>query len=267
MNDIVEANKNQRMYGIDELERMAVAVASSKLFGMKSKEEAFVLMLIAQAEGQHPATITQDYDIIQGKPARKTNSVLARYQASGGVVAWETLTDQEARAKFTHKSSGSVTINWTLEMARRAGLGEKDVWKKFPRAMLRSRVIAEGVRASFPAAIGGMLVVEEAQDIPVLDITSDAKPTVEMPTGKTDSAAIRVPTPTEGQVLDVDANTGEVIKPMTDGQRKMLRAKMNNAALTDIDLKAKFGRVLDDESWVFSEFAAVQAWVSNPAGE
>jgi hypothetical protein len=153
-------------YPIDALERMAQAIAKSNLFGMKSQEQALALMLTAQAEGQHPATITQDYDIIQGRPARKTHSVLARFQHAGGKVEWLELTDKKARASFSHRSGGTLEIEWTLEMATKAGLAGKDNWKHYPRAMLRSRCIAEGIRAVFPGAIGGMLVAEEAQDLP-----------------------------------------------------------------------------------------------------
>lgn len=153
-------------YPIDTLERMAGAVAKSGLFGMKSPEQALALMLVAQAEGQHPATVTQDYDIIQGRPARKTHSVLARFQQAGGTVQWHELTDTKARATFLHRSGGSLEIEWTFQMASKAGLTNKDNWKHYPRAMLRARCIAEGIRAVFPAAIGGMLVAEEAQDMP-----------------------------------------------------------------------------------------------------
>ena len=148
-----------------ELQGMAHAVAASNLFGMKTADQALALMLVAQAEGQHPATITQDYDIIQGKATRKTHSVLARFQQMGGTVEWHELTDQIADATFSHKSGGRLRMTWTFEQAKKAGLTNKDNWKNYPRAMLRARCIAEGIRAIFPAALGGMLVSEEAQDI------------------------------------------------------------------------------------------------------
>ena len=148
-----------------ELQGMAHAVAASNLFGMKTADQALALMLVAQAEGQHPATITQDYDIIQGKATRKTHSVLARFQQMGGTVEWHELTDQIADATFSHKSGGRLRMAWTFEQAKKAGLTNKDNWKNYPRAMLRARCIAEGIRAIFPAALGGMLVSEEAQDI------------------------------------------------------------------------------------------------------
>lgn len=149
----------------NELQGMAAAIAASNLFGMKTADQALALMLVAQAEGQHPATVTQDYDIIQGRAARKTHSVLARFQQMGGTVEWHELTDQTADATFAHKSGGKLRIAWTFDQAKRAGLTNKDNWKNYPRAMLRARCIAEGIRAVFPAALGGMLVSEEAQDI------------------------------------------------------------------------------------------------------
>ena len=151
-------------YQLSDMQTMAVAVAKSGLFGMKTPEQALALMLVAQSENMHPATITQDYDIIQGKVARKTHSVLARFQKMGGTCEWHELTDRIADATFSHKSGGALRITWTFEQAQKAGLTGKDNWKNYPRAMLRARCIAEGVRAVYPAAIGGMMVVEEAQD-------------------------------------------------------------------------------------------------------
>ena len=149
-----------------DVERMAQAVAASGLFGLKAPQQALALMLVAQAEGLHPATVAQDYDIIQGRAARKTHSVLARFQAAGGSVQWHELTDQIAEATFSHPAGGSLRMAWTFAQAQKAGLTNKDNWRNYPRAMLRARCIAEGVRAVYPAAIGGSLVAEEAQDLP-----------------------------------------------------------------------------------------------------
>jgi len=158
------------VHNVQDMTTMASAIAKSGLFGMKTPEQALALMLVAQAEGQHPATITQDYDIIQGKACRKTHSVMARFQQMGGKVEWHTLTDSVAEATFSHPQGGSLRIAWTFEQAKKAGLTGKDNWRNYPRAMLRARCIAEGIRAVYPAAIGGMMVSEEAQDAPARDM-------------------------------------------------------------------------------------------------
>lgn len=157
------------LYKLSDMQVMAEAIARSGLFGMKSPDQALALMLVAQSENQHPATITQDYDIIQGKACRKTHSVMARFQQRGGKIEWHKLTDSSADATFSHPSGGSLRIEWTIDQAKKAGLSNKDNWKNYPRAMLRARVIAEGVRAVYPAAIGGMLVAEEASDMPAVE--------------------------------------------------------------------------------------------------
>ena len=153
------------IFQISDLQIMSEAIAKSGLFGMKTPDQALALMLIAQAENSHPATITQDYDIIQGRAARKTNSVLARFQKAGGRVEWHELTETKADATFSHPKGGSLRMTWTIQQAQKANLMGKDNWKNWPRSMLRARCIAEAVRAVYPAAIGGMLLTEEAQDL------------------------------------------------------------------------------------------------------
>lgn len=70
------------------MSRMADAFAKSNLFGVKTKDAALSLLMIAQAEGIHPALAVMEYDIIEGKPARKAERLLARFQMSGGKVEW-----------------------------------------------------------------------------------------------------------------------------------------------------------------------------------
>lgn len=144
-----------------ELERMATSVANSKLFGVKTKDEALAVMLLSQAEGVHPMVAIQTYHIISGRPSMKADTMLARFQQQGGKVEWHCLTDQKAEATFSHPSGGTVRIDWTIERAAKAGLAKKDVWIGYGRAMLRSRVVSEGVRTVLPGVIQGIYTPEE----------------------------------------------------------------------------------------------------------
>jgi hypothetical protein len=157
-----------------DIEKMASAVAKSGLFGVKTPDQAMALMLIAHAEGMHPAIAARDYDIIQGRPAKKAEAMMRDFMRGGGKVEWKELTDLAAEATFSHPAGGSIPIRWDIERANKAGLGSKDMWKKFPRQMLRSRCISEGVRTVFPMATSGMYAVEEVQDFddrPLKDVT------------------------------------------------------------------------------------------------
>ena len=152
--------------GLNQLEKAADYVVKSGLFGVTKKEQAVALMLLAQAEGMHPMRAIQEYHIIQGRPAMRTDAMLARFQRAGGKVTWHELNDKKAKATFEHPQGGKVTIEWTIEMAKRAGLLDKQGsnWLKYPRAMLRARVISEGIRTVFPGVIVGIYTPEEVQD-------------------------------------------------------------------------------------------------------
>jgi hypothetical protein len=154
---------------VGDLERMAQAVAASKLFGMQSPEQALALMLVAQAEGLHPATAARDYHIINGRPALKADAMLARYLNSGGKVEWHEHTDTKVAATFSHPNGGTLRIEWDIPRATKAGLAGKDNWTKYPRQMLRARVISEGIRATNPAVAVGMYTPEEVQDFEPAD--------------------------------------------------------------------------------------------------
>jgi hypothetical protein len=161
---------------VDQIERMAVSVARSGLFGVKTPDQAMALMLIAQAEGLHPAIAARDYHVINGRPALRADAMLARFQAAGGKVEWGEYTDTKVVGKFSHPSGGSVEIAWTVKMAQDAGLTRNPTWKSYPRQMLRSRCISEGIRTVFPGVVVGTYTPEEVQDMDPAPTVRQAPP-------------------------------------------------------------------------------------------
>jgi len=148
----------------NEIEQMATSIAASKLFGINNKDQAIALMLLCQAEGLHPAIAARDYHLIQGRPALKADAMLARFQQAGGSVTWKEYTNDAVTGLFTHSQGGSLEVTWTLAQAKSIGIANKDNWKNYPRAMLRARVISEGIRAVFPGCVVGVYTPEEVQD-------------------------------------------------------------------------------------------------------
>jgi len=149
---------------LSDVERMAMAVAGSNLFGIKTKEQAVALMLVAQSEGLHPARAALEYHVIQGKPSLKADAMLSRFQAAGGKVEWHDYTPDKVSATFSHTQGGSIRIEWTRKMADDAKLTNKETWRQYPRQMLRARVISEGIRTVFPGVSVGIYTPEEVQD-------------------------------------------------------------------------------------------------------
>ncbi|MCP4950655.1 MAG: hypothetical protein GY922_02260 [Proteobacteria bacterium] len=163
----------------DQMRAIAQTMVKGNLLGCKNVDQALGLMLIAQAEGKHPATVSKEYHIINGKPALTAEACLARFQAAGGSIQWTEKSDDNCAAVFTHPKGGEVEIRWTAERAKKAQL-KSPVWSRFPQQMLSARVVGEGVRACFPGCIEGFYTREEQEDIPdtpandLLDALQDA---------------------------------------------------------------------------------------------
>jgi len=176
---------------INEIIQAAEIVAKSGLFGVKSKEEAATLMMVAQAEGSHIMTAMREFHVIDGKPSLKADAILARFQKAGGVIEWLERTDKCCKAVFKHPQGGKVEVEWTFEMADKAGFSwsykkqwsaeknkmifvfdgngnkikeYKDNWQKIPRQMLAARVVSEGVRAVCSGCLNGFYTPEEVMD-------------------------------------------------------------------------------------------------------
>jgi hypothetical protein len=190
------AVKQAEVIPFSDMERMAQAIAKSGLFGLKSPDQAVALMLVAQSEGRHPASVAAEFDIIQGRPALKSQAALARFQQAGGKIQWIERNDRKASAEFSHPAGGSLVVTWTWERAEASGLTNKQTWRSFPQQLLGARVVAEGVRAVFPACLNGVYLAEE-----VADFTPSAPST-----GKFQAVKASLP-PVEEKVIE-----GEVLQ-------------------------------------------------------
>jgi len=74
-------------------------------------------------------------------------------------------TDRVALVVAQRPGGEPYTERFTMEDANRAGLTGKDVWKKYPKAMLRARAISAAARAVFPDVLFGVYTPEELEPL------------------------------------------------------------------------------------------------------
>lgn len=234
----------------DEIQKMARAVAASGLFGIKNEAQAVALMLFAQSENLHPMTAVRDYHIMNGKPSMKADTMLARFQSAGGKACWERYDDQAVIGAFSHNGN-SVRIEWTMERAkaihqevwddgpngrRRTSkpITDKDVWKYYPRNMLRARCTSEGIRAVMPGVLCGLYTPEEIQDMSHLATAETSGPD-------------RLPPPAEPEPPTVDALLADLAACQTVDEcrlwlpaaRQALRLKPGDVLYAGLTAEAK----------------------------
>jgi hypothetical protein len=280
-----------QQFSYAELEKMALAIAKSKLFGMETPEQALALCLIAQAEGLHPATAAQEYHIIQGRAARKAEAMLARFQRAGGKVEWHAYGDDGSEATFSHPVGGSVRVRWDMARANKVKswnskkeawepLADKANYRYWSREMFRSRCISEGVRTVYPACLGaaGIYTPEEVADMAPgepIDVTPTATVTVEQPQKRTEPSSQTPSRPTSpGEAApktgqqehppagEAPAGANGNGKPITEGAKSMIRAALKRAALSELDLAGQWGEI---DHITFAKVNDVLDWIkANP---
>ena len=260
---------NTNLIPVQDVQTMAIAVAKSGLFGMKTPEQALALMLVAQSEGLHPARAAMEYHVIQGRPALKADAMLSRFQNAGGKVEWKTYTDEKVEGVFSHPLGGSITIDWTIDRAKQAGVyGKNPTWKSYPRSMLRARCISEGIRTVYPGVSVGIYTPEEVSDFEGPEKAKDVTPAPTPMPDKVKTAA--KPKPVERSIIDgvstvvptthargtisgdpsegdMTGIAGDVVKPSGEVLSKVIHA-FASIGFTAPMLETEYGKPLDQ--WV-----------------
>jgi hypothetical protein len=238
---------------VSDMTVMADSIVKSGFYGFKTKEQVMAVMLVAQAENKHPASVVQEYDIIQGKPALKSQAILARFQLSGGSVQWDEVTPKKVKGTFKHPQGGSLTVEWTIEMAKQAGIyREGSGWSKYPEDMLRARVISRAVRSIYPACILGHYATEEVMDFdsPMpkhMGVVEDVKQPVEVIEASTGDYPIIKP---DGEVYALYETPNDWIEAYADLAGKV----MQSTKLTDEQRTEKIAALADANKEVTEKF-------------
>ena len=240
---------------VSDMTVMADSIVKSGFYGFKTKEQVMAVMLVAQAENKHPASVVQEYDIIQGKPALKSQAILARFQLSGGSVQWEEVTPKKVKGTFKHPQGGSLTVEWTIEMAKQAGIyREGSGWSKYPEDMLRARVISRAVRSIYPACILGHYATEEVMDFdsPMpkhMGVVEDVKQPIEVLQPISGDYPIIKP---DGEVYALYESPSDWIEAYADLASKV----MQSTKLTDEQRTEKIAALAEANKEVTEKFSS-----------
>ena len=240
---------------VSDMTVMADSIVKSGFYGFKNKEQVMAVMLVAQAENKHPASVVQEYDIIQGKPALKSQAILARFQLSGGSVQWDVVTPKAVKGTFKHPQGGSLTVEWTIEMARQAGIyREGSGWSKYPEDMLRARVISRAVRSIYPACILGHYATEEVMDFdsPMpkhMGVVEDVKQPVEVIEASTGDYPIIKP---DGEVYALYESPSDWIEAYADLASKVMQSNK----LTDEQRTEKIAALAEANKEITEKFSS-----------
>jgi hypothetical protein len=124
---------------------------------IKSPEQAVAIMLKGREIGIPAMQSLAQINVIQGKPTISAELMLALiYRAfPAAKITFKKLDNESCVIEACRPGGEPQTFSFSMDDAKAASLTSKDNWKKYARAMLRSRAVSEMARSLFPDAIAG----------------------------------------------------------------------------------------------------------------
>lgn len=147
------------------MREQAKALVLSKFLpkAVDTPEKAIAVMMTGRELGIGPMQALRTIHIIDGKPtlAAELIAALVLRRVPGAVFEVSESTNDRCTVLAARPGRPEREFSFTMDDAKAAGLTGKDNWKKYPRAMLRSRAITEAARAVFPDATTGVYDPDE----------------------------------------------------------------------------------------------------------
>ncbi len=133
---------------------------------IRTPEQAIAIMQTGKELGLGPMQSLRGIHVIDGKPAMSADLIagLALARVPGSTLRVAESTNTICRVEAARAGQELTPFSFSMDDAKNAGLTGKDVWRKYPRAMLRARCLTEACRAVFPDVAMGLYSPEELED-------------------------------------------------------------------------------------------------------
>lgn len=209
-------------------------------------QDTLVAMMMGSELGLNPIQSLQNIAVINGKPSIYGDALLAlvqNHKAFGGHE--ESFDESTMIATCTVWRKGDKqkhAVTFSKRDAELAALwGKQGPWKQYPKRMLMWRARGYALRDKFADALGGLITVEEAQDIAAAEHDTPREPaSKELPPYPAENFARNL---TKWQeVIKSGQRTADEIVAMvqtkgtlTESQKSDIRGEVTDAEFTETD--------------------------------
>jgi hypothetical protein len=143
---------------LDEATTLARAAVASKLYAVASPEAALMILLTGRDLGLTASQSFRAIYVVSGKPVVSSDAMVAAIRRSGLCASWRVIETTTERCTIETLRAGEQEPereSFAMEDAKRAGLDRRDVWRAYPRDMLRHRAAAGLARRVYPDVVLG----------------------------------------------------------------------------------------------------------------
>lgn len=159
---------------LDVMLTQAEHVAKSGLAGTSDPSTVLTKALVGYELGIRFMAAVRGVHVIEKKPSLSAELMQAVIERDHGDDALRVVesTDKQCVIRYRKRgwSAGDYqTTEFSIEDAKAAGLLGKDNWRKYPKAMLRSRAIAQAAHEAFASSLLGMYTPDELGDASMVE--------------------------------------------------------------------------------------------------
>lgn len=214
---------------LDSYMRQAEMMAKSGMVPAHFRGKPADIMVAALAGrelGMAPIAALQHVVVISGKPTLSAEGRVALLRKHGHSL---TGTASPERAVVTGKrrdTGDEITVEWTIQMAQRAGLLRNNTWKQYPEAMLWARAVSQLSRMLFPDVfLGVSYTAEELQDVDpptVTPIRTELQQSYDRHPASIEAREVKEHVITEtGEIMEVVEPAGKPVPPAPRSLREV----------------------------------------------
>jgi len=151
---------------LDDVMKIGGLLAKSGFFkGAANEAQAVAKILRGWELGIPPVAALETVYVIEGKTALAAHMIAALIKKSGRYnYRVKENSDRQCTILFMEQGEGVGESTFTMEDANKAQLLGKDVWKKYPKAMLYARAMSAGAKLFCPDVFGGAVYTPEELD-------------------------------------------------------------------------------------------------------
>lgn len=156
---------------LDQAYRLAQALGQSQLVpkDLRGKpSDILVIILYGQELNLPPMQAMQVIDVMNGRPSLRANLWVALARKAGHKVRITENTEKAATVTVIRADDpdGPITVRYTIEDAKTAGLLTNPNYQKNPKAMLYARAASTAIRQACPEVAMGFSDEYELNDVP-----------------------------------------------------------------------------------------------------
>ena len=178
--------------------QMADVMAKSGLLPktLDTKEKVFIALQWGVELGLSPMVAVTNIAVVNGRPTLSADIMYAivRNNPDYAGIEWRRKDNTVADVVIKRRNGNAVEeFNgyYDVDMAKRAGLFDKENWRKYPERMLKHRALSFALRDAFPDVLAGLYNPDEMADttpqaappafIPAENVTQAKKTTLPPP--------------------------------------------------------------------------------------